>query len=432
MPPVENLWQLTAVQILPLLLNDQVTVERYATSLLSRIEARDADIKAWAYIDPAAVISRARQLDALRPDQRGPLHGIAVGVKDTILTSDMPTQYNSPIFYSDLPSRVDANCIRALRASGALILGKTTTTEFAATSVGNRNQNFTRNAYAADRTPGGSSSGSAAAVADFQVPIALGTQTGGSVVRPSSFNGTWGIKFTWGAVSFEGVGPYSVSCDTLGLLARSADDLSLVSKVLRVEDDDFQSGNVDVDLKGARIAFCQTHVWDGKAGPSLRSAWKKARALLAATGAIVEDIELLEDFAKVSEWHATALAGEGRNTFLGSYLMDKDKLAPSLRGYVENTKNLSRKALLEAQDGCARLRPIWDNIAKIYDAIVTPSVPDEAPLGLDSTGDAVSCASLSDIQNADSCFLSASMRCGRYYMPLRSMCLVCRARMECP
>lgn len=388
--PTEELWQLTATQILPLLLQNQVTVEQYAKSLLSRIQDRDEEVKAWVYLNPELIIAQARQLDAIPLNQRGPLHGIAIGVKDNILTADMPTQYNSPIYYSNLPSSVDANCVRILRAFGALIFGKTTTTEFAATSIGNCNQNFTRNAHAANRTPGGSSSGSGAAVADFQVPIALGTQTGGSVIRPASFNGVWGIKYTWGAVSNEGVGPYSVTCDTLGSLARSTEDLELISRVLRVEDDDMSSRTSTVSLKGAKIAFCRTHVWDAKAGPNLKSIWNQAKVLLQKAGAEIEDLELPGDFARVSEWHANMLAGEGRNSFLGTYLLGKENLAPSLQGYVDNRGNVSRRALSEAHDGCARLRPVWDKVASGYAAVITPSVPDEAPLGLDSTGDAVS------------------------------------------
>ncbi|KAK5079930.1 hypothetical protein LTR70_005794 [Exophiala xenobiotica] len=386
-PPPTDLWQQTATQILPLLLTSQITVETYAKSLLSRINTRNPQIKAWIHLDETQILARARELDALPPSQRGPLHGLAIGIKDIILTADMPTQYNSPIHYTTSASGIDAPVVRALRASGALILGKTSTTEFAATTKGNVNQNFTRNAHAADRTPGGSSSGSAAAVADFQVPVAFGTQTGGSVVRPASFNGIWGVKWTWGAVSTMGVGMYSVTNDTLGVLGRCAEDLELVSRVLRVQADDVADSK-EVNIEGARIAFCRTHVWGEKAGEGLRRVWGRARALLEAGRARVEELELPEEFANMSKWHAAVQSGEARNSFLGVYLADKERLDASLCAHVENATNVSRKALLEAYDGCARPRPVWDRIASEYDAVLTPGVPDEAPLGLDWTGDA--------------------------------------------
>lgn len=427
--PTSDLWQLTATQILPLLHTSQITVETYAKSLLSRIATRNPQIKAWVHLDPAQVLLQARELDAVPPSRRGPLHGLAIGIKDIILTSDMPTQYNSPIHYTTAASGIDASVVRALRASGALIFGKTTTTEFAATTKGSVNQNFTCNAHAADRTPGGSSSGSAAAVADFQVPVALGTQTGGSVVRPASFNGIWGVKWTWGAVSTMGVGMYSVSCDTLGVLGRSAEDLELVSRVLRVQDDNDDGGDVasrtgEVKTEGMRIAFCRTHVWDEKAGQGLSKVWGKARELLEAGGAKVEELELPDEFANMSKWQADVQSGEARNSFLGVYLADKERLDPSLCEHVENVNNVSRKTLLEAYDGCARLRPVWDRIASEYDAVLTPSVPDEAPLGLEWTGDAVSRGFLMTMCLTANDLGRLSMQCGRYCMHQQSTYLV--------
>ena len=226
------------------------------------------------------------------------------------------------------------------------------------------------------------------------MPVALGTQTGGSVVRPASFNGIWGVKWTWGAVSTMGVGMYSVTNDTLGVLGRCAEDLELVSRVLRVQDDDVADSK-EANIEGARIAFCRTHVWGEKAGEGLKRVWGRARALLEAGGARVEELELPEEFANMSKWHAAVQSGEARNSFLGVYLADKERLDASLCAHVENATNVSRKALLEAYDGCARLRPVWDRIASEYDAVLTPGVPDEAPLGLDWTGDAVSSRSRS-------------------------------------
>lgn len=187
-------WQLTATEALPLLRSGSLTVEAYARSLLDRIQRRDHAVKAWVYLSPSHILTAAKHLDDIPPASRGPLHGLPVAVKDVILTKDMPTQYNSPLFESDAPIAMDASVVMSLRALGALIIGKTTTTEFACSKRGGWHQNLTRNAHDEGRTPGGSSSGSGAAVGDFQVPVALGTQTGGSVVRPASFNGCYGFK----------------------------------------------------------------------------------------------------------------------------------------------------------------------------------------------------------------------------------------------
>ena len=187
-------WRLTAAEALPLLRSGELTAVDYAKSLLERIQRRDQEVKAWVYLNPSQILQNAQRLDEIPAAQRGPLHGLPIGVKDIILTKDMPTQYNSRLFESDDPITADANCIITLRQSGALLFGKTSTTEFATTKQGNWHQNKTCNPHDSKRTPGGSSSGSGAAVGDFQVPIALGTQTGGSIIRPGSFNGCYGFK----------------------------------------------------------------------------------------------------------------------------------------------------------------------------------------------------------------------------------------------
>lgn len=187
-------WQLTAAEALPLLRTGELTAVRYAQSLLNRIQGRDQQVKAWVFLSPNLILQNAQKLDDIPVSRRGPLHGLPIAIKDIILTKDMPTQYNSKLYETQSPITMDASCIMTLRGAGALIMGKATTTEFATTKQGNWHQNLTRNAHDSKRTPGGSSSGSGAAVGDFQVPVALGTQTGGSIIRPSSFNGCYGLK----------------------------------------------------------------------------------------------------------------------------------------------------------------------------------------------------------------------------------------------
>jgi Asp-tRNA(Asn)/Glu-tRNA(Gln) amidotransferase A subunit family amidase len=208
-----------------------LTSEDLVRDCLARIEKREPVVRAWAALDPYRAIAEARELDRhfSRNGAVGPLHGIPVGIKDMIDTADLPTQHNSPLYRGHRPGQ-DAACVAVLRAAGAMILGKTETVEFAA---GGRKAPTT-NPHDRCRTPGGSSSGSAAAVADFHVPLAFGTQTGGSLIRPASFCGLYALKPSWGLVSREGAKLASLSCDTIGWYAREISDLSLVAQVFQV------------------------------------------------------------------------------------------------------------------------------------------------------------------------------------------------------
>lgn len=297
--------------------------------------------------------------------------------------ADMPTQFHSPIYADDAP-RVDAGSVAILRKSGALILGKTTTTEFAATTVGPK----TRNPHDPNRTPGGSSSGSGAAVGDLQAPIGLGTQTGGSTIRPGSYNGIYAFKPTWNSITREGQKIYSLILDTLGLYSRSVDDLDLLADVFALADD--QPSISNFRIQGAKFAMLKTMVWpqidDGGS-----AAMDKAASLLRAHGAEVEEIELPEHLKDLPAWHATVLNSDGRTAFLPEYTVMKDNLSDYLVGHVENNTKISRKAQLEAFDSIAAARPVVDNILSKYAAVLTPSVPDEAPLGIEKTGSAAFC-----------------------------------------
>ncbi|KAK5134493.1 hypothetical protein LTR08_006410 [Meristemomyces frigidus] len=367
--------RLTATEALQAFENGSLTIEDYAKSILKHIEARDAIVKAWAYLDPAQVLEQARALDSVPKGERGPLHGVAVAIKDVIYTKGMPTQFNSPIYANDQPE-VDGASVIMLHKAGALILGKSRTTEFAATTDGPG----TTNPHGTSRTPGGSSSGSAAAVADFQAPLGLGTQTGGSMIRPGSFNGVYAIKPTWNSVSREGQKIYSINLDTLGWYARSIEDLELLGSVFGIEDDEAPQPP-KAGVKGLKFAFCKSMVWD-EAGPGTRNAMQKGMELLKAHGADVEEITLPHDFDKLPDWHTCILSGDGRTSFRADYQASKDKMAAFLVEHVENVQNYTRKDYLEAFDGISALRPKWDAIAEKYAAVVIPSVPDEAPQGM--------------------------------------------------
>ncbi|EXJ96513.1 amidase [Capronia coronata CBS 617.96] len=370
----------TASEVLARINSGDLTVEQYAQSLLARIKARDAVVKAWAYLDPARVIEEAKRLDQVPIDERGPLHGVAIAVKDVIYTKDMPTQFNSPAYEGHGPT-VDAASIMILRQAGALIFGKTTTTEFAATTQGP----ITTNPHDSSRTPGGSSSGSGAAVGDFQAPIGLGTQTGGSTIRPGSFNGIYAFKPTWNSISREGQKIYSLILDTLGLYTRSVDDLELLADVFKLEDD--MAPDRDFKVMGSKFAVCKTMVWP-QVGPGTAAAMEKAAELLRAHGAEVDEIGFPEDLNDLPRWHSTVLNSDGRVAFLPDYCASKGKISKQLIDQVENRGRISRAAQLEAFDKIATARPVVDEMVGKYAAVLVPSVPDEAPEGIDSTGSA--------------------------------------------
>ncbi|KAK7967055.1 uncharacterized protein PG986_001332 [Apiospora aurea] len=378
-------YQLTATQVLARLKDGSLTVEDYARSLLSRIEQRDATVKAWAYLDPGYVVNQAKALDQAPREQRGPLHGVAVAVKDVIYTKDMPTQFNSPIYEGHAPS-VDAASIVILRKAGALLLGKTTTTEFAAKTVGPK----TSNPHDPTRSPGGSSSGSGAAVGDFQATLGLGTQTGGSTIRPGSFNGIYAFKPTWNSISREGQKIYALLFDTLGLYARSVDDLELLADVFALHDDT-PPPEAPFRVRGAKFALLKTMVWP-EVGTGTAAAMDKAAALLRAHGAEVDEIQLPPEFDGMPHYHRVVLHAEGRVAFLPEHRTAADRLHGFLVGHVENEHKYMHAEQLRAWDSMAALRPKMDAIAAGYAAIVTPSVPDEAPKGLESTGSASFCS----------------------------------------
>jgi Asp-tRNA(Asn)/Glu-tRNA(Gln) amidotransferase A subunit family amidase len=292
----------------------------------------------------------------------------------------MPTQFNSPIYKDDGP-QVDAASIIILRQAGALILGKTTTTEFAATTQGPQ----TTNPHDSSRTPGGSSSGSGAVVADFQAPISLGTQTGGSTIRPASFNGIYGFKPTWNSISREGQKVFSLILDTLGIYARTVEDLNLLADVFALKDD--EPPNQEYSIKNGKFAICKTMVWP-QAGTGLIKAMDKAVELLRSSGATVEEIEIPEHLQDLPKWHSIIFNTDGRTAFLPEYRVDKSQIADQLVGHVENRLKISRAAQLKAFDDIAAARPVVDAMLGKYDAVFVPSVPDEAPEGIEATGSA--------------------------------------------
>lgn len=367
--------QLSAAEAAALIRTKQLSCEEMARSCLARIAARDADVKAWLWLDPDHVIRRARELDKL--PAKGPLHGLPFGVKDIIDTFDYPTTQNSPIYDGARVGR-DAACVGIVRGAGALILGKTDTVEFAS---GGRKA-VTRNPYNFAHTPGGSSSGSGAAVGDFQVPLGFGTQTGGSHIRPASFNGIYGIKPTWNLLSREGVRMSSITLDTVGWYGRSVEDLILVGTAYRLA-----VHTTPFAVKGLRVGLCRSPMWDS-IEPGGVTALDTAAKRLADAGAIVEELVLPSPFEQLPEAQNTIVTAEGGVSFLPEYTNAFALLAPDLKAKVENT--ITREALLAAYAVADHCRPVFDSLfGESLDVILTPSAPGEAPAGLHTTGNAI-------------------------------------------
>ena len=268
---------------------------------------------------------------------------------------------------------------------GSLILpaGKTTTTEFTVTNSGPD----TTNPHDANRTPGGSSCGSAAAVADLQVPLSLGAQTGGSIIRPASFTGVFAMKPTYNAISPEGQKTFAPTFDTFGFFARSVDDLQLLADVFALNDDESPR---DIPLEEISIALIKTPMWPC-AGPGTVAAMKEATTILQNSGARVEEVSFPPEVANVEALKRIQniiISGEAQRAFLREYRVDKTNLALEIRGIVENTSHYTHKERMKASDEYASMRHIINTLAENYSVILTPSVVDEAPLGLDDMGSA--------------------------------------------
>ncbi len=344
-------------------------------SCLDRIAARDASVHAWAFLDPDLAVAAARAADRAEP--RGPLHGIPVGLKDIIDTYDMPTACNSPIYANRRPY-ADAGCVALLRGAGGIVLGKTVTTEFA-----NRHPGPTRHPLAPDHTPGGSSSGSAAAVADRQVPLALGTQTSGSTIRPAAYCGIVGFKPSFGEISRVGVRQQSGSLDTMGLCARTLADIVLLRAVV--------AGIPYEPLPPMdtppRIALCRTPQWD-EASPAAQTALERAATTLAAAGALVSELSL--PTALFDDWqgdHRRIANFESARNFGHERHLHGDRLSRALRdGRIRDGERCRLEDYIASQRRAEAMRAWADEMFAGADAILTLAAPGEAPVGLGETG----------------------------------------------
>ena len=263
------------------------------------------------------------------------------------------------------------------------VAGKTTTTGFTVTNSGPE----TTHPHDPARTPGGSSCGSAAAVADFQVPLSLGGQTGGSLIRPASFTGVFAMKPTHNAISTEGQKTFSPTFDTFGFMARSIQDLQVVADVFCLQDDEVPK---DVALTEVSVALVKTPMWH-RAGPGTIAAMRKAITILEHSGVRVEEVSFPTAFGDeetIRRRQKVIMSGEAQVSFLREYRVDKMKLDPTIRDLVENGTGISHGEKLRALDEYANMRAIADSLASTHSVIITPSAVDEAPLGLEDMGSA--------------------------------------------
>jgi Asp-tRNA(Asn)/Glu-tRNA(Gln) amidotransferase A subunit family amidase len=355
--------------------------ESLVRDCLARISEREPRLRAWAHVDASGALAAAREADKARQSGAralGLLHGVPVGIKDVIDAAGQPTECNCRAYLGHRAS-ADAPVVAMLRAAGAIVLGKTETVELAAA---NGRVPLTGNPHDLSRTPGGSSSGSAAAVADFMVPLALGTQTGGSIIRPASFCGVVGFKPTHGVVSTEGVKRYANTLDTVGWYGRSVSDVALLARVLEVAGP-LPSGPTHPE--GLRIGVCRTPYWSASL-PATQAALAEAIQRLTAAGASVVDFDLGPGFSGSDELRKTVMWAEGRFSFLSLLRAAPDGISVGIRSHMERVDN---KRLCAALDAAAALRPTFDEIAGRFDVVMTPSAPGEAPISLASTGDSI-------------------------------------------
>ena len=375
-PMAKPLNELSAAEAARCIERGETTCAALAEACFERIAARDEDVRAWAFIHRAQALAEARELD--RMPRRSRLHGVPVGIKDIIDTESLPTEYNSPIYRGHRP-RADAACVALLRQAGCLILGKTVTTEFAL-----NHPSPTRNPRDPAHTPGGSSSGSAAAVADAMVPLALGTQTGGSVIRPAAYCGAFAIKPSFGSINRAGTKFVAESLDTLGIFSREPEDLALALEVLSGRS---AAGFAPTGGK-PRIGLCRTPRWplaDGATQANLEEAARR----LAQAGAQVRDFDLPPGSEQLFDRHDLVMGFESARALAWEYANFPEQISRTLKPRLDEAWKVARADYDAVRESARQCRRALAEQMRELDFLLTPSAPGEAPRSLASTGDSV-------------------------------------------
>ena len=387
-----DLIELSAAEAAADIARGVISAEDLTRACLERIEATEPDVQAFAHIDPEHALAQARALDRHKAQggRLGPLHGVPVGIKDIFDTADYPTECGSPAMAGRRPEK-DATAVAKLREAGAVILGKTVTTEFAYFHPGK-----TCNPRDLARTPGGSSSGSAAAVAAGMVPLAIGSQTNGSMIRPAAYCGVFGIKPTHGLISRAGALTLSSKLDHVGAFARSVEDLGLILDVLAGQDaadpdtrpyaaPAFRAAAQEEPMVPPRYVFVRTPVWD-KADAEAQAAIEE---LAEAIGA--EEAELPDGYLGAWEAQRVIMAADMAHN-LGSFA-DEGQVSEKFAALIAEGREVSAVQYLAAKRDAERYAEgLWGIFEQVADAILTLSAPGVAPEGRDATGNPAFCS----------------------------------------
>lgn len=354
----------------------EIKAEQLVRACLDRIDVREEDVKAWVHVAADAALKTAQQLD--KGLIKGLLHGLPIGVKDLFDTVDMPTTYGSSIYQSQQPA-ADASVVALCREQGAIMLGKTVTTEFATFTPGK-----TRNPHRLTHTPGGSSSGSAAAVADHMVPLAFASQTAASVIRPAAFCGIVGYKPSFGLINRSGVKPLSDSLDTLGFLGRSVEDVALFAAAAS---GDHSLLHLETSL-APRIALCHTHEWSF-ADQDTQQAMQHAASVFAKAGHRVRELTLPDSFAGLLQAQKEIMGFDLVRSLAYERLQRSNELSPGLHEVLAMGQQISidqhRANLQLAHSARAAVSAAFGE----YEVVLAPSAVGEAPATLSQTGDPV-------------------------------------------
>jgi Asp-tRNA(Asn)/Glu-tRNA(Gln) amidotransferase A subunit family amidase len=391
----EGLERMTAAEAAAAIRDGRLTSRELTEACVARIDRMEPSVQAWTFLDRDHALAQADAADAehRRGGGFGPLHGVPVGVKDIFDTGDMPTEDGTVLHAGRAPRR-DAAAVAKLRQAGAVIIGKTVTTELAMYAPGK-----TRNPHDTGRTPGGSSSGSAAAVASAMVPLALGSQTNGSTIRPAAYCGVYGFKPTHGLISRTGMLRLSRALDHVGTFARSIEDLALLTESLAGfdEDDPATRAVATPPLRAIamsdpplppRLAFVPSPVWD-KADAKTQDAFAE---LVDALGDRITRLDLPAPFTHAVEWHRTILETDLAVNLNEEYERGRDRLSPMLREMIERGRKHLAYDYQRALNATSALNDLLDEIFFEFDAFLTPAAPGVAPAGLDATGSPVFCS----------------------------------------
>ncbi|MEJ2626132.1 MAG: amidase [Pseudolabrys sp.] len=386
--------QATLAETITMLRDGVISALDVVESCLARIAEVDADVQAWAFLDPDYAREQARRIDEARSEGKpmGPLHGIPIGIKDIFDTDDMPTEDGTVLHAGRRPER-DSTAVALLREAGAIIMGKTVTTELALFGPGK-----TRNPRDPSRTPGGSSSGSAAAVASGMVPLAIGSQTNGSTIRPASFCGVVGFKPSRGLISRKGALTLSNTLDQVGVFAGSLADAALLAEVLMAYDP------ADAEMRPRarpalgetmmeepplppKVAFVKTPYWN-HAEDDTKEAFAE---LMEVLGDGAQETELPSIFERAAEVQRSIQDAEAAVNYSREYEKGRDQLSAKLREIIEHGREVTAVDYIRAVARIALLRESLDEYFDHFDAFLTPAAPGEAPVGLDGTGNPIFC-----------------------------------------